>query len=358
MGTLINGNYGPYDKSTDLGKSANAGYEVARNIKNGSIFKNGIPDIQVFQKNEEGYSILKTGLAYGKEELKAHDLNDDNKITKFEYSMTTGKAVMAGGACEDEAVAHMRGAEALFTKIDINNDGFITAKENLALTMFQDQNNDGIVTSAEIESSTSLLMDEKAECAKEDIKDIYGTETAQEALQSFFNIADKKLQEQGISSASDLDIKKEQNANLDETSDVYNDQDVESQQVQQRELTPFEQKAMKYREMMLEYKMAQMEAAMDQMMMQNEIKLNQMERYNQQMENYNNFSNTTFGRVTNGLFNGMAIAAPVYDMFGGGYNYDTCGANGLYGNSYFGGGMNMNSIINPFGYAMKNNWMC
>ncbi|MGD9581456.1 MAG: hypothetical protein AB7V50_08785 [Vampirovibrionia bacterium] len=131
--TLIRANQG----NNAIQKGANVGQQVANLARNNPQALNYC-DIQ-YTTQENGKFSIDGGLAYSMESLKAFDFNGDGIVTTQE----TGQ---------------------LGQLIDLNNDGKISASENLAYTMYQDAagNMDGVVTAQERDAANRALMADPA----------------------------------------------------------------------------------------------------------------------------------------------------------------------------------------------------
>lgn len=131
--TLLHGWNGPYNNQNAINRGANAGYKVSQLAKNDpNALSNA--DIQ-YTTRENGRFSLDGGLAYSMESLGAADQNNDGIVTTQETGF-------------------------LGQVIDLNNDGRISASENLAYTMYQDAagNMDGVATAQERAKANDALI--------------------------------------------------------------------------------------------------------------------------------------------------------------------------------------------------------
>lgn len=135
--SLINGWSGQYTNNNAINRGKNAGQKVANAARNNpQSLANA--DIQYTTK-ENGKFSLDGGLAYSMESLKGLDQNGDGVVSTRE----TGP---------------------LGQVIDLNNDGKISASENLSYTMYQDSAGklDGVVTAKERNAADQALMADPA----------------------------------------------------------------------------------------------------------------------------------------------------------------------------------------------------
>ena len=132
-----------------INRGANTGKQVANlNARAASgdlsaLFQLMTSDIQ-YTTQENGKFSIDGGLAYSKESLKGLDANRDGAVS-------TQEAGPIGGV------------------IDLNNDGKISASENLAYTMYQDAagNMDGVVTAQERMAADRALMADPAKARQQ-----------------------------------------------------------------------------------------------------------------------------------------------------------------------------------------------
>lgn len=156
LGSLIDGSKGPYDKNTSIGKSANAGNEVANLIKSGQAYKLSNTDIQyarteqVFESNCKDPNCTSMhvhqmvtknkvntndALAYSTEALKGYDINGDGSVSVEEFATDRSSPAGTYALLSEEGVAK---ANLKAKALDLNDDGKIDAGEYSAYTMFQD----------------------------------------------------------------------------------------------------------------------------------------------------------------------------------------------------------------------------
>lgn len=169
----INGENGPYDNSSQLGKYANIGYEDAK--LNG---KNLFSDFE-YASLDQTRTILpdgttakptiniETGLASHTAFLKERDLNKDGKISVNENRLSKEKTP------------------------DLDGDGFISAGEYLAETIVWDKNKDGKISYSERLASVKLSNSDDYE---EKVKKAYDDNKIADAEKTFV-MPEKTVQE-------------------------------------------------------------------------------------------------------------------------------------------------------------------
>ena len=147
---LIDGSKGPYSKNTNIGRSANAGNEVASLLKSRSsnllanadikytnqlpqiMWANGVmPPEEVSKANVN----ISGALAYSTEALKGYDVNGDGTISVAEFAKDNSVPRGVNLLLSEEGVAK---SNAKAKALDLNNDGKIDAGEFSAYTIYQD----------------------------------------------------------------------------------------------------------------------------------------------------------------------------------------------------------------------------
>lgn len=141
---LIDGSTGPYSTTTQKGRSANAGNEVANLFKKGVSLNNTDVKYAGIHSTNPYRGAVTTGteypnkvniseaLAYSTEALKGYDLNNDGIVyaADFGYPKRTQST--------DPNIIGMPAPSAVGTTIDLNSDGKIDAGEMTAWTIYQD----------------------------------------------------------------------------------------------------------------------------------------------------------------------------------------------------------------------------
>ncbi len=134
--TFIHGWTGNHNPDTAANRGKNTGEKVAQMAKEdpASLLN---ADIQYTTRDETGNFSIEGGLAYAMASLDALDADGDG-IVKVDEAGTLG------------------------AMIDLNNDGVVSASENLSYTMFQDfaGNADGIVTAEEAALADQALVND------------------------------------------------------------------------------------------------------------------------------------------------------------------------------------------------------
>jgi|GEM_PF-3480505 len=160
----IDGNEGPYNSNTTVGRGANVGAKIFDLHLKGKNDELAYSNYQYMQRDGNGNFDLDSGLAANTYIKGVYDKNRDGKVTSWE---------VPGG---------------LFDVTDVNGDGELSAGEHLARTMVADTNNDGKITHEEKRDFQLRLKDltvSKKQALFNEIKEVYTTNSIGQKESSF-----------------------------------------------------------------------------------------------------------------------------------------------------------------------------
>lgn len=174
LGMNINGDKGPFDNKTPVGRGANAGYQVTDLLKKGEYDKLEFATIEYMPKFPDGKYSVDAALAFSRESLKAIDKDLNGHITKDEFNLTqesTQEQVLPQNLKQ-----RLSGIlDKIFDVIDINNDGKVDNAENTAYTVFQDsckeEFNGKTTHASRLLADKMILM--KTDYAKEKLRELH-----------------------------------------------------------------------------------------------------------------------------------------------------------------------------------------